>query len=412
MFTERERPDYYKMLGLPGGASVSEVKTAYRKLAKQYHADSSNVKERLAKCKTEQEQEQLRSEMNASFSQISTAHSILTDEEKKRRYDNGEDVEENEMNGGGAGMSDIFEFFTGGLGGRNRGPRKARSRQETITVSLLEVLKGKKCKYKVPRRAMCMGCSGFGAQGAETCRKCRGEGSYMKQRRMGHTIMATEVACDGCRGNGHVKNGPTCAECKGSCYKVESRIMEFTLPRGVYEGYRQEFAGMGDEERGAQPGDLIFSVHIAPHPEFKIAANSGLYVEKKVPIHKILLGEDIALTTVDERVLSISLQGLRTMNEFVIVKGEGVPHPKYPSRQGDLYIKLIVDLPDKTKIDSKRLKEVLGVAASESSQGGTKITPEFVDQEMLEKILSRQSPEEEGENGHEGGRQRQQCATM
>lgn len=402
----QEREDYYALLGLAQGASVQDVKSAYRRLAKQYHVDSPAAKKALAQCRTDEEREKLKAEMNGKFTKISTAHSILSDEDKKRRYDNGEDVEGRDEHG--ADFSDVFDFF-GGFGSSRRQQRKCRPRVEKILVTLNDVLRGKKCKYKIPRKTLCSACNAFGSAGSEACKACRGQGTRMEETRMGGTILCRETTCYKCKGAGFIKNGPPCQKCEGRGHLQESTIVEFEIPQGVPEGHKVVYEGMGDQERGLVPGDVVFVVCVKPHPKYTRLNEVHLYTEMEVPLHRLLSGSPIPVGAIDERVIHVELprlQGRDLGSDLLMVPEEGLPSVHRHKSRGNLYVRVLIAFP--ARIDVAKMREAFYVTEAEGPAADA-VPAEFVRRQDVERIVEEEEHEEQQAHGRGSARQ---CSTV
>jgi DnaJ homolog subfamily A member 2 len=400
-----QREDYYKALGLDRGASIHEVKTAYRKLARMYHHDSPVVKKALAACKSAKEKENLKSEMDEKFSKISAAHNVLSNEDTKRRYDNGEDLEDGMM-GGAGGFADIFDGMFGGFGPGSQRPRKCKSEVKKVLITLEEVVTGKQCKYKIPKRAVCLKCNAIGSASSEKCSRCGGQGVYMEKTQMGGTILCRKATCSSCRGEGYIRRGPSCGDCGGSGYIQQSNIVEVKIPPGVMDGHKIVYEKMGDEEKDLLPGDVVFVVSIKPHPRFARLNGAHLYTETEVPLHKLLSGECTSVETLGGTV-NVSLPKVAKIDlgeDLLTVSGQGLPVASGHGR-GNLYVRIIVKFPP--KVDLRKMREAFGVEEEECREEDA--IGKFVSKKELERTVEE---EHEREHGEEEPRETRRCTTV
>ncbi|MBQ6893752.1 MAG: DnaJ domain-containing protein, partial [Clostridia bacterium] len=248
-----EKRDYYEVLGVDKSAGASEIKKAYYKLAKKYHPDVNPGD----------------AEAEKMFKEINEAYAVLSDEEKKAKYDQfGHAAFENGGAGGGYGagfegfgdFGDIFSSFFGGsgfggFGGSSTNRRNAPTRGDDvyvrITLTFEEAVRGCKKDITYGRVQKCSDCSGTGAKkgtSAETCKKCGGSGQIRVQQRTMLGMMQTMRSCDECRGSGKIIKEP-CTNCRGTGYVKISKTVSVTIPAGVDEGNNISLRGMGNEGR-------------------------------------------------------------------------------------------------------------------------------------------------------------------
>ncbi|KAI5189768.1 heat shock protein beta-6 [Nematocida sp. AWRm77] len=390
-----DRLGYYKTLGVSTEASIQEIKSAYRKLAKTYHPDGKVVQDVLSSCKTEKEKETLKEKMNKKFSEVSTAYETLSDEEKKQKYDAGMDESSFEF-------GDMFGSFFG-HGGQRR-PRKAQARGEHISITLLDVLKGKSAKYRVPRKRVCKKCNSIGYTDTKKCTKCKGSGSYIETSRMGGMHFQREVSCRQCSGRGISVSGPCCTDCRGKGHVVEEKIVEVEIPKGICDGQKLLFSEMGDEEPDMVTGDLVFIVSIKPHPVFTRISDIHLYAECKIPLEKVLRLEPVEITTLDGRTLHVSMPEVCKKDlgeDYLKVPSEGL----YGKRgaKGSLFIRIVPQMPSLTELSSFGQSLVDAKTAPSCSET---VPSRFVSKKEVERHIE-DGPGEEQER--EGAHRQQNC---
>lgn len=278
-----EKRDYYEVLGLSKGASDDEIKKAYRKLAKQYHPDM-NPGDKVAEEK---------------FKEVNEAYAVLSDPDKKAKYDQyGHAAFDPSMGGGGAGFGgfgdfdfgDIFSSFFGGGGGgasssaRRNAPIRGEDIQYRITLTFEEAAFGCRKDISYARIEKCSECGGSGAAkgtSAETCPTCGGTGQVRSSQRTAFGIFQSTHACDNCRGTGKIIKTP-CRNCNGKGYVRITKKLTVTIPAGIDNGEFLRVSGQGNEGRNGGPaGDLIVAVTVRAHSIFE-RDGSNIYCD--IPI--------------------------------------------------------------------------------------------------------------------------------
>ena len=341
--------DYYEVLGVGKNASEDEIKRAYRKLAKKYHPDLNPGDK----------------EAEARFKEVNEAYEVLSDSEKKNRYDQygHAGVDPNFGAGGGeygdfggfggfGGFGDIFDnIFGGGFGGfgggsaRPRGPQRGDDLQTSIIVDFNEAVFGTEKQIDVTRLEHCDACHGTGAEkgtSPETCSKCGGTGQVRLQQRTPLGVMSTTRTCDVCHGTGKVVKHP-CKVCQGRGRVRKSRKITIKVPAGFDDGQTLVLRGEGNAgETGAPSGDLYIRVRVRPHAIFT-RNGSHIYCEVPTTFAEAALGADIQIPTVDGKMTYHIPEGTQSHTEFRI-RGKGVPHLKGNGR-GDLFVTVIVEVP-------------------------------------------------------------------
>ena len=352
-----EKRDYYEVLGVDKSAGASEIKKAYYKLAKKYHPDVNPGD----------------AEAEKMFKEINEAYAVLSDEEKKAKYDQfGHAAFENGGAGGGYGagfegfgdFGDIFSSFFGGsgfggFGGSSTNRRNAPTRGDDvyvrITLTFEEAVRGCKKDITYGRVQKCSDCSGTGAKkgtSAETCKKCGGSGQIRVQQRTMLGMMQTMRSCDECRGSGKIIKEP-CTNCRGTGYVKISKTVSVTIPAGVDEGNNISLRGMGNEGRNGGPaGDLIISIAVKPHAVFE-RDGSDIYCEVPINYWEAVLGDEIEIPTLDGKEKFSIPEGTQTGTTFTL-KGKGVTKVN-SSYRGNLYIVVKVEVPKNLNSKQKEL---------------------------------------------------------
>ncbi len=353
-----DKRDYYEVLGIEKGAGEDEIKKAYRKKAKQYHPDLHPGD----------------AEAEANFKEVNEAYSVLSDADKKARYDQygHAGVDPNAGFGGGGGfggfgggfggfdfgdIGDIFGSFFGGGGGGGQRSRNAPQRGQDIEVQLSitfeESATGCKKDVSFKKIEKCPECSGTGAQkgtSAETCPTCHGSGQVKVTQRTPFGIMQSTKACDNCRGTGKIIKSP-CTNCRGTGYVRVSKTIEVSVPAGIADGQRISLRGLGDDGRNGGPaGDLIIYVTVRPHRIFERGGNN-LYCEIPISFTEAALGAEIKVPTLEEDVDYTIPEGTQHGTTFRI-KGKGMPSVHNPKNRGDIEFTVVIEIP--RNLDNKQ----------------------------------------------------------
>ena len=337
-----DKRDYYEVLGLSKGASEDEIKKAYRKLAKQYHPDM-NPGDKVAEGK---------------FKEVNEAYDVLSDPDKKGKYDQYGHAAFDPASGfgGGAGgfggfdgfdISDIFSSFFGGGGSSRRpnGPVRGDDVRLRVTLSFEEAVFGCKKEVQYQRIQKCPDCNGSGAAkgtSAKQCPDCGGRGQVNVQQRTPFGVMQTSKTCDRCRGTGKIIETP-CKNCRGGGYVRASKKLEVSIPAGIDDGQGIALRGEGSDGRNGGPaGDLTISVNVRPHAFFE-RDGYDIYCDVPVTFADAALGADLQVPTIDGNETLHIPEGTQTGTTFTL-KNKGVQVVNSKSR-GNMYITVVVEVP-------------------------------------------------------------------
>lgn len=354
------------MLGVSKGADASELKSAYRKLAMQFHPDK-NPDDASAEAK---------------FKEVSEAYDILKDDQKRAAYDQfGHSAFENGGMGGGggggfhgfeaSGFSDIFEDLFGmGGGGRRRDPNAASRGADlryNLSITLEDAFRGISEKITIPTDVSCESCDGSGAEDGTkptACTSCNGIGKVRSQQ----GFFMVERTCPACQGKGLVIENP-CSDCRGSGKKKKNKTLDVKIPAGVEEGTRIRLSGEGKAgARGGPSGDLYIFIDIEYHPIFQ-RDGSTVYCEVPIPMTTATLGGTIEVPTVGGEKADVKIpSGTPTGKRFKI-PGKGMPILNRGTH-GDMVIEVSVETPVNL---SKKQKELLRAFADDC---GDNVSPE------------------------------------
>ncbi len=346
-----DKRDFYEILGVSKNATDDEIKKAYRKLAKQYHPDM-NPGDKSAEQK---------------FKEINEAYEILSDPDKRSKYDQyGHDAFDPAA-GAGAGfggfgdfgfdISDLFSnFFGGGSSARRNGPVRGDDVNVRLTLSFEEAVFGVKKDVSYNKIQKCSECGGTGAEKGttpKTCPTCGGKGQVRVQTRTPLGVMQSTKTCDNCRGTGKIVEKP-CASCKGNGYVRVSKKLEVNIPAGIDNGQRIVLHGQGDAGANGGPnGDLVILINVRPHKLF-VRDGFNLMFEMPVSFTDAALGAKITIPTPDGSGELTIPEGTQTGSTFN-VRGKGVPKVNGSGR-GDLLVTVRVETP---KGLSRKQKELL-----------------------------------------------------
>jgi molecular chaperone DnaJ len=343
--------DYYEILGIGRGASEQELKSAYRRLAKEFHPDRNSD-----------------STAEVRFKEVCEAYEILKDPQKRSAYDHfGHAAFEGGMGGGGRGfgpdfassMSDIFDDLFGEfMGGRRAGrPQSGRERgadlRYNLEISLVEAYEGKTAQICVPTSVACETCSGTGARAGTQPTSCPTCGGYGKVR-ASQGFFTIERTCPNCQGRGETIEDP-CQTCRGSGRTTKERTLSVNIPPGVEDGTRIRLAGEGEAGlRGGPAGDLYIFLSIKPH-EFFQRDGADIFCRVPISMTTAALGGQIEVPCVHGAGTRVKIpEGSESGKQFRL-KGKGMPVLR-SKVMGDMYIQVEVETP---KSLTRRQRELL-----------------------------------------------------
>ena len=342
-----EKRDFYEVLGVKKGASEDELKKAYRKLAKENHPDLHPGDK----------------ECEARFKEINEAYEVLSDPDKRAKYDQfghaAFDPSQGFGGGGGFGgfegfggfgdiFSDIFGggFGFGGGGGRNpNAPRKGDNLRATVNIKFEEAAFGVKKDVFVSKIEQCHDCKGTGcAEGttAEVCPDCKGTGTVMSTKRTPFGMVQSSEQCPKCRGRGKIIHSP-CKTCRGIGSVRRQHKVSVSIPAGIDDGQTISLKGQGNAGlNGGPAGDLLITVLVQPHARFERDGTSIL-LDQEISFSQAALGAEVEVPTLDGKVKLNIPEGTQTGTTFRL-KGKGVPFLRNGGR-GDQFVTVNVAVP-------------------------------------------------------------------
>ena len=350
-----DKRDYYEVLGVSKNASEDELKKAYRKVSKKYHPDLNPGNK----------------EAEEKFKEVNEAYGVLSDPEKRSRYDQfgHAGVDPNFGAGGGGGFngagfdfgdifSDIFGGGFGGFGGGNRrnGPRRGADVRQVVDISFEEAAFGCKKKINIAKQEKCDTCGGSGAAPgttAETCHRCNGTGQIQTQQRTVLGYMTNVSTCPECHGTGKIIKTP-CKDCRGTGRVRKSKTIEIDIPAGIDDGQTMQLSGQGEAgDRGGPNGDLLVTIRVRRHTLFRRQDND-VYITMPITIVQAALGATVKVPTLDGPVEYDIPEGTQPGTRFRL-RGKGIPFLRGRGR-GDQYVTVDVEIP---KNLTSRQKELL-----------------------------------------------------
>jgi len=365
----------YEILGVSPDANVNEIKKQYKRLARQFHPDKAGV------------------ETEEKFKEISFAHEILSNPEKRELYD--KYGEKGLMEGGmGHGMDDIFSHIFGGahgggggggggifggfgpfgmggmsgMGGGGGGRRRHQKRRgedtvHTLKVSLEDLHNGKVSKLKLTKKVICDICKGVGGKGnaVQKCYSCDGNGIKISIQPLGPgMVQQVQRVCPDCAGEGEIIDPrKKCKECNGKKVCEEKKILEVQVDKGMKEGQKVSFRGEGDQQPGVETGDVVIVLQQISHDRFT-RHGDDLTMNLKIGLTEALCGFKIPIQHLDNRELLITSAPGKVIQPGSkrVILSEGMPMHRNPFEKGHLYIEFDVIFPENNYLVEEQLKEL------------------------------------------------------
>ena len=363
-----EKRDYYEVLGVEKTASDAEIKKAYRKLAIQYHPDKNPGNK----------------EAEEKFKEAAEAYSVLSDKDKRSRYDQFGHAGVGGAAGGGfsgqgMSMDDIFSMFGdifgggggfGGFGGFSGFSGSGRPQQRKfrgsdlrvkVKLSLKDISTGVEKKFKLKKYVTCEHCHGSGAEGnsgTETCPNCHGTGSVTRTQQSIFGMMQTQSVCPNCNGEGKIiKN--KCKHCSGEGITYGEEVVEVKIPAGVAEGMQLTVSGKGNAgKRNGIAGDLLVVIEEESHPDL-IRDDNDLIYNLLLSVPTAALGGTVEIPTIDNKV-KVKIEPGPQPGKVLRLRGKGLPNVNsygYSNGTGDLLVNISVYIPETLNKEEKQALE-------------------------------------------------------
>lgn len=363
-----EKRDYYEVLGIQKGASEEEIKKAYKKLARKYHPDMNPGDK----------------EAEEKFKEVNEANEVLSDPEKKARYDQfgfaGVDPNYGAGAGGGAygggfdfgDLGDIFgSFFGGGFGGGQRrnpnAPQRGESIRASVSISFTEAAFGCEKSVTIERSEQCPTCKGNGcAPGTtpEICPDCHGSGTVQTRRQTPMGVFASNGPCRKCGGTGRLIHQP-CPDCRGSGAVRKRKTIKVNIPAGIDHGQTISLRGQGNAGKNGGPaGDLLITVMVQPHEIFR-RDGVDVFCEAPITFTQAVLGAELEIPTIDGKVKYSIPEGTQTGTVFRL-KGKGIPVLNGRGR-GDQYVTVVIETPRNLNKEQKEALRKFSESVGESN---------------------------------------------
>jgi molecular chaperone DnaJ len=345
--------DYYETLGVERTATEAEIKKAYRKLAQRWHPDVNQEPEAAVR-----------------FKEINEAYQVLSDPERRQRYDLfGTAANDGGSAAGFGGFADIFDAFFGAAsaGGQRRGrPAAGSDLRYDLRITFEEAVQGTQKEIEFPVLSRCDTCGGSGAApGTQpiTCPQCNGRGEIRGVRNTMLGQMINVTTCPKCKGDGRVVETP-CETCRGDGRLERKRTLQVTIPAGIDEGHQIRLSNEGEAgPRGGPAGSLYVAVHVTPHASLR-REGTELFFETSVGVAQAALGTTILVPTVGgEEAIEVKA-GTQPGTE-IRLRGKGVPYLRRPGQRGDLHVIVDVAIPQHL---SKAQREALQAYADASGE--------------------------------------------
>lgn len=360
-----EKRDYYEVLGLNKGASDDEIKKAYRQSVKKYHPD-------LHPGDTDCEEK---------MKEVNEAYEVLSDKDKKARYDQfghagvdpnyGAGAGGGSPFGGGIDIDDIFSSFFGGFGGRRsqgaNAPARGSDVEASVTITFEEAAKGCKKTISYNSVSTCDECHGTGAQAGsqpKTCSACGGSGRVTINQRTPFGVVQTQRSCDACHGKGKIIDNP-CRKCSGTGRQRKSRTVDVTVPAGIKDGQILNVSGRGNAGyNGGPAGDLHVYVSVRSHSLFE-RRGDDVWCDLPITFAQAVLGAEVTVPTLDGKV-SYSIHEGTQPGDIFKLKGRGIPHLGGRGK-GDQYVRVVVEIPKNLNNKQKELVREFDSSTSEKN---------------------------------------------
>ncbi len=360
-----DKRDYYEVLGVDKNANDAEIKKAYRVLAKKYHPDTNPGDK----------------EAEAKFKEASEAYAVLSDHEKRQKYDQFGHAAFDGSGGAGAGgfdfnfedMGDIFGDIFGGMfgGGRsqrnNNGPQKGANLRTSVRVTFEEAAFGCEKEIELTLKDECTTCHGTGAKAGTTpvtCTKCGGKGQIVFTQQSLFGMVRNVQTCPECKGKGKIIK-EKCPDCYGTGYKSSRKKIQVSVPAGIDNGQSIRIRGKGEPGiNGGERGDLLVEVVVSRHPIFE-RQDYTIYSTSPITFAQAAMGGDVRIKTIDGDVLFNIKPGTQT-NTKIRLKGKGIPTLRNKQVRGDHIVTLIVQVPERMTAEQKE-----ALRAFDDAMGGS-----------------------------------------
>lgn len=347
--------DYYGLLGVPRDATEDVIRSAYRKLARQYHPDVSTETDAPAK-----------------FKEVTEAYEVLSDAERRQRYDmfgTGDGA-------AGFGIDDLFNtFFGGDARRRDRGPSRGADLRLALEIELIDTVRGSEKEIIVPRLETCESCEGSGAEpgsAVSTCATCTGRGEVRQVQQSVFGRFVNVSTCPRCGGSGKSVDKP-CTKCRGEGRERTERRVSLKVPPGIDDGQQLRVQGQGEAgTRGGPHGDLYVLIRVKEHAAFRREGDDLFHILRVTPA-QAALGDETSVPTIEGDSAKVKVPAGSQHGQIVRLRGKGVPKLGGSGRGDELvYLEVVVPrtLSKEEKKLYQRLRELGGETAQQDGDGG------------------------------------------
>lgn len=333
--------DYYEILGLTKGATADEIKKAYRKLALEHHPDKGGD--------------------TTLFQEIAEAYSILSDPDKRAKYDQfGHNHPHETMSDDS--VSDLLKEFIrrhqfGGFNGPQTSTvRKGAPKQMTIKLSLEDIFNGTKKEYRFQKKVKCTSCEGHGGTSPTSCATCGGSGQVVEVTTMAHGYMRQIRTCSDCNGHGTTYTDE-CNDCHGSGVISIEDTLTLNLPHGLAQGMQMIIQGAGDSIKGGEAGDMILTIIELPHERF-VRSGNDLRYRMRLTYTQFVLGDKVELETIEGKRIRVTIPKFTKVTDTLRIPKKGLKMIDSEER-GDLLIEMDLIIPTEITSEEEELLNTL-----------------------------------------------------
>jgi len=340
--------DYYEVLGVQRDSSGPAIRKVYRKLAKKFHPDRNGGSDKAT----------------SWFQAVAEAYEVLSDDDKRQKYDqHGKEGLKEGGGGGGGGFGDFFNMFGGGRRGNQQ--KKGSTVQLDLYVSLKDLYLGSVIEIELSKQIVCDRCRGSGAKSHEDikeCKKCKGKGIVITRHQLGPGfVQQMQSECPKCGGKGKMVK-KKCPTCRGRKVIHGTDDIQIDIEKGMPDGHRITFPRAGDQSTDIDttPGDVVYTVRTESHKRFSRRGND-LYMTQPITLAQAISGFEVTFAHLDGHEVTLKRDKVTQPNYVLRVKGEGMPMFEQYSELGDLYVTFTVIIPTKlTGAQRSTISEALG----------------------------------------------------
>lgn len=341
------KKDYYKVLEVKKNDSIEDIKKKYKKLALKYHPDKTSDDKKKA--------------YEEKFKEINEAYSVLSDEDKRKKYDMGGQDQFRSSGGGFSGndFSSMFQDLFNGGGFEEEESRNNLDLHQNLAIDFTEAAFGCKKKLLIKRDILCKSCNGTGSKDnqLDNCIKCGGHGKINMQQRTPWGVISRTAICSDCDGEGRIPKNK-CTNCSGKGIVKEKETIEISIPKGIDNGQTLRVEGAGNTMKNGQKGSLFLTIKVRPHELF-IREGFNIFMDFEISFSQAALGCKILIPTLNGKTVKINIAKGVESGSTLRLKEKGIPFIYDPYYLGDQFVKIIVKTPKKlSRAQEKLFKEL------------------------------------------------------